>query len=306
MSDPLVNTRRTVYLQGWSRAGKKSPVFPTRGDRRRWAPAFLLILAFFPAVLSAQMEKIGELWRWVQFTTEVGLPSNRVFDIVETRSGTIWAITQSGLAWYDGYCWHAAGDASGLPRIRVRKIAECSDNQLLVLVDGHLFRGGLSGFREIFFTDRGRRKSVTDVATLPGVRILAISDSVLCEVVNDSLRTYAVPPEISGQKVLSLVRGGGRRRSFDRAQPIGARENLGQLYLVEKLRKARRGLGDGRRSRGQHPDRRHDGERHDDALPAGIAATGSTFYFHFIAPIRSAVRQSLSAFSSDAVFERKK
>ena len=162
------------------------------------------MLVFFPAVLLAQMEKIGELWRWVQFTAEVGLPSNRVFDVVETRSGVIWANTQSGLARFDGYCWVPVGAKEGLPQIRANAIAECSPSEILVLAEGRLYRGGSIGFRERVVSYHGRRKIVKSMANLPDLRVLAVSDSVLYELEDDSLRIFPVSPELLHQKILRV------------------------------------------------------------------------------------------------------
>ena len=162
------------------------------------------MLAFFPAVLLAQMEKVGELWRWVQFTAEVGLPSNRVLDVVETRSGMIWANTQSGLARFDGYCWVPVGAKEGLPQIRANAIAECSPSEILVLAEGRLYRGGSIGFRERVVSYHGRRTIVRSMANLPDLRVLAVSDSVLYELEDDSLRIFPVSPELLHQKILRV------------------------------------------------------------------------------------------------------
>ncbi len=51
---------------------------------------------------------LEETWRWVQYGAQDGLPSADVLQIVETTDASIWASTSSGLAWFDGYHWHAA------------------------------------------------------------------------------------------------------------------------------------------------------------------------------------------------------
>ncbi len=56
-----------------------------------------------------------EPWRWAQFTTTPGLPSNSVYDLVETSAGTIWAATHRGMAWFDGYQWNPVGAPQGIP-----------------------------------------------------------------------------------------------------------------------------------------------------------------------------------------------
>ncbi len=68
--------------------------------------ASILAFALLPLVTPAQ--QFDQSWRWVHFTTESGLPSNNVFDVVETPDSTLWAVCDAGLAWYDGFQWHLA------------------------------------------------------------------------------------------------------------------------------------------------------------------------------------------------------
>ncbi|MBI3766065.1 MAG: hypothetical protein HY277_06145, partial [Ignavibacteriales bacterium] len=65
--------------------------------------------------IQAQSEEFNEEWRWVHFTTESGLPSDHIYEIVETSDGTPWVATSKGLAWYDGFRWHAVPDSLGIP-----------------------------------------------------------------------------------------------------------------------------------------------------------------------------------------------
>ncbi len=62
------------------------------------------LLASWPLV--AQENHFDDAWRWVEFTTESGLPSNDVTALAETQDGTVWAMTTAGVAWYDGFEWH--------------------------------------------------------------------------------------------------------------------------------------------------------------------------------------------------------
>ncbi|MDX1546058.1 MAG: ATP-binding protein [Rhodothermales bacterium] len=65
--------------------------------------------ALAPAA-SAQALPLHEEWRWVQFKVDSGLPSNSVHALVEEADGTLWALTEAGLAWYDRFRWHAVGE----------------------------------------------------------------------------------------------------------------------------------------------------------------------------------------------------
>lgn len=63
-------------------------------------------LVFNSLMLQAQPDLFDESWRWVNFTTESGLPSNNVFDVIETPDSTLWAVCDAGIAWYDGFQWN--------------------------------------------------------------------------------------------------------------------------------------------------------------------------------------------------------
>ncbi len=104
----------------------------------------------------------AEEWRWVRFATTSGLPSNSVYDVVETPRGTVWAATQRGPAWYDGYQWHPMSEAAGLPA-SLPEIAPLGDDELLVAVQRRLFRGNREGLRPIEVTVDGTPYDVLDV-----------------------------------------------------------------------------------------------------------------------------------------------
>ena len=90
-----------------------------------------------------------EPWRWSHFTTEEGLPSNRVIDVCESRDGTIWAATAAGLAWYDGFAWYAMGLAEGIPKKLCRRIIPDRESGILVTIDGDLYRGDRHGLQHV-------------------------------------------------------------------------------------------------------------------------------------------------------------
>jgi len=68
---------------------------------------FLIVLIQNQISLEADLiEKINQKWRWVKYSTDSGLPSDRNVKIIEALDGTIWACTPKGFAWFDGYIWH--------------------------------------------------------------------------------------------------------------------------------------------------------------------------------------------------------
>ena len=57
------------------------------------------------STVGAQTDIFNESWRWAHFTTESGLPSNNIYNIIETADSTLWALSDAGIAWYDGFQW---------------------------------------------------------------------------------------------------------------------------------------------------------------------------------------------------------
>ena len=68
------------------------------------------IIAVCALTAAAQIDTFNESWRWVHFTTESGLPSSNVSDIVETPDSTLRAIAGAGGAIYK-LAENASGDA---------------------------------------------------------------------------------------------------------------------------------------------------------------------------------------------------
>ncbi|RMD99250.1 MAG: hypothetical protein D6814_05920, partial [Calditrichaeota bacterium] len=100
--------------------------------------------------LSAQLETFADAWRWVKFTTEEGLPSNRVYQVLETKTGFVWAITDMGVAWYDGYAWHSVPAPAGILKgLNLKVSLAPNDRDLLIAMDGRLFQISPEGFQEI-------------------------------------------------------------------------------------------------------------------------------------------------------------
>src|SRR5437879_2822608 len=82
---------------------------------------FSSLLALFfllPATLLSRPDPGEGEWRWSEFTTESGLPSDHIYLIAETKDGTIWVATAAGYAWYDGYRWNLADSSTGLRSAR--------------------------------------------------------------------------------------------------------------------------------------------------------------------------------------------
>jgi PAS domain S-box-containing protein len=131
--------------------------------------AFVALLLFAG---TGQAQEIGEpfqdTWRWVHFTQASGLPSNQVQNIIETADGTPWALTQEGLAWYDGWHWHTIREEGGLPAGLVDYIDVIEGDQILAISGGKLFVGGAGGFRHLPLRWQGKEIYVTQIDALEG------------------------------------------------------------------------------------------------------------------------------------------
>jgi len=109
----------------------------------------------------------NEAWRWVVFDTDSGLPSNSVYDLVETPAGTPWAATLRGVAWYDGFQWKAMRDGAGMPATRPLSITTFGDDEVIAVMGRGLYRGNQDGFEQIPVEVDGARYEVL-AAQRPG------------------------------------------------------------------------------------------------------------------------------------------
>ncbi|HUN65062.1 MAG TPA: ATP-binding protein [Bacteroidota bacterium] len=94
-------------------------------------------------------ERLEEAWRWVQFTTASGLPSDRIIGLVETGDGILWAHTAGGLATYDGFQWSSVDTILGVPTRGMASVTRYGRDSVLVVSEGRVFLGNRSGFTRI-------------------------------------------------------------------------------------------------------------------------------------------------------------
>ncbi len=82
-----------------------------------------------------------------RFTTEHGLPANRVTSLAIGADGAIWAGTLGGLGRYDGRAWQTFATADGLPADAVRDLAVDRDGNVWVATAAGLARRDGDGWR---------------------------------------------------------------------------------------------------------------------------------------------------------------
>lgn len=131
----------------------------------RRSPIVRLVLALAGAFASAssvapqapRSQVFHEEWRWAHFDTADGLPSSHVMHLVETAK-RVWVGTSKGVAWSDGFEWHAVGPELGLPRTAVSSLSCDEEGRTWVLSQGTAFRGDLDGFERVVLPeDLGER-----------------------------------------------------------------------------------------------------------------------------------------------------
>jgi PAS domain S-box-containing protein len=141
----------------------------------------------------------------VEFTTVSGLPSNRILDVVETGDSTIWALTSSGLAWYDGFRWNRADSSMGLPIDRFEAAKRFGDHQLLLVSGVNFYLGDRKGFSPLALNYS------TDLATFPPNALLLKDRSSIFKYQDGKITPFAPSSDVTQGKTISLwdTRGGG-------------------------------------------------------------------------------------------------
>ncbi len=185
--------------------------------------AFLLI----PVSAFSQSEHVKylDLWRWVHFTTESGLPSNRIKTIAELDDGTIWAGTLKGLARFDGYQWQPVGPESGIPLTEISQLAQLSSTRLVAVAGGKAYIGDSSGFRPVTLPSGsgGQGIKVISVGAHPdGVSLFLSTSDGLFLCANDTVRVYPPPAP--------LINDGNRHLWSTRAKHLWLNTGAG-LFL---------------------------------------------------------------------------
>jgi PAS domain S-box-containing protein len=140
-------------------------------------------------------EKYHDAWRWVHFTTESGLPSNRIKTVAELDDGSVWAGTLKGLARFDGFQWHSIGPELGLPSSEIIQVDRLSSLRLVVVTGSKAFIGNASGFQSVTLpTGDGHEIRVVSVGAVPsGDSLFLETTDRLFLYANDAVRPFPPP-----------------------------------------------------------------------------------------------------------------
>ena len=166
------------------------------------------ILIFVAVVASAQPTQVQDSWCWTSFGKAEGLPAVRVLALKETAGGKVWAVTQRGLAYYDGYFWAPVALAiSGLTYNRAT-IATCGSDHVLVQMGQQVYIGNEQGFSAVRFPAYNGHIELSGVAALAEGRGLVRNDGKLYAVDRGGQASpLFLPPEATDEPIRHIVQG---------------------------------------------------------------------------------------------------
>ncbi len=149
--------------------------------------------------LHAEGERFDEAWRWIQFTTTSGLPSDRIIDLVETDDGLVWALTASGVAYYDGFRWNTPRECPWGDGQSVVSLKRYGADSVLVVVEGQVYVGNSVGFTKLPLIDASY-----ELAVLPHRQLLLMRNSSPYLFSNGVLTPFLVSREHTEGKTIAL------------------------------------------------------------------------------------------------------
>ena len=113
------------------------------------ARACLVLLGAFLVALDVArgQTSLTDDWRWVQFGVADGLPSPIVRVVIRATDGTMWAGTDNGPAWFDGYRWQVVRTADGrvLGGERATRLVAGARGMVVLAVGSRLYRVAAAG-----------------------------------------------------------------------------------------------------------------------------------------------------------------
>ena len=136
--------------------------------RSQWLLAFVLS----SASAFGQADPLEENWRWSRFATESGVPSDRVLIVVEDSEGSPWIMTDSGLAWYDGFQWRAAEFVGAAPTESCTWLQPDLSGGVLLVAGKRLYQGDRAGLHARFIEEEGEPVPVTSALPLDSKTLL--------------------------------------------------------------------------------------------------------------------------------------
>ncbi len=154
------------------------------------------------STVGAQTDIFNESWRWAHFTTESGLPSNNIYNIIETADSTLWALSDAGIAWYDGFQWINVPIVKSMLANYSGQISDyCRDS--VIYYFGGICKGGKSGFSNILISDSSH---IHNAVYLSGDTILVHVNNSLYYLNDNKLQPLDVSQKVTNGKVFKILR----------------------------------------------------------------------------------------------------
>jgi len=191
----------------------------------------LLLVAAAAPVARAQVPIEAESWRWTSFGREDGLPAGGISSLAEAADGIVWAATDAGLAWFDGFVWHAMGTPQGVSERPGGRLVPAWGSRVFALIHNQLYLGDTAGFtRSPIIADRRLLDS-----TRENRAVEQVVDAVAPIATDDMLVLVRVGNDPDYRKGLLRVRG-GTVMAAPVPEPLGADAGLfgtrtGGVYL---------------------------------------------------------------------------
>jgi PAS domain S-box-containing protein len=158
------------------------------------------------APLQGPSETIDVAWRWVPYTTETGLPSNQIVDLVETTTGTLWVTTGSGLAWYDEFRWHQVALPLRMGWPSQYHIAPDLEGGVLLSAGGRLFQATRQSIELIPVLESGDPLPVHRAIPIDEDHLLLHAQDRLWLNGPDNLTDFPIPPEFEMDETVHIRR----------------------------------------------------------------------------------------------------
>jgi two-component system, NarL family, sensor histidine kinase UhpB len=131
--------------------------------------AAIVLAAVFPLYAGIPSSSIfDQEWRWIEFSTESGLPSNYIYNLVESPDGTPWVVTSGGIAWFDGYQWIPVPVSPQTVFSTLDGLTFLSPDSVLVTLNKRLYRGGRQGIFLDKIIYEGTEKDIIAAVPLHG------------------------------------------------------------------------------------------------------------------------------------------
>ena len=147
-----------------------------------------------------------------RFTTEHGLPANRVTSLAIGADGAIWAGTVAGLGRYDGRAWQTFTAADGLPADAIRDLAADRDGNVWAATAAGLARYDGDGWR---VTGRGGlfgalpSEDVTALAVDTANRLWVATAAGLSRLAGSRWTTFTAADGLPVEPIRALAAGPG-------------------------------------------------------------------------------------------------